>query len=79
LSGSAAARVLRNPASQAVGDDLVWSPTNSQTAMVDSYFQPPAIDLSAYAGQTIELVFHGTNDREDPTTFLIDDISVTAN
>jgi cardiolipin synthase A/B len=44
-----------------------------------TYFQPLAIDLSAYAGQTIELVFHGTNDREDPTTFLIDDISVTAN
>jgi hypothetical protein len=44
-----------------------------------TYFQPETVDLSAYAGKTIELVFHGTNDYEDPTTFLIDDISVTAN
>jgi hypothetical protein len=44
-----------------------------------TYFPPQSIDLSAYAGQTVELVFHGTNDKEDPTTFLIDDVSVTAN
>jgi len=43
------------------------------------YFQPAAIDLSAYAGETVELVFHGTNDSEYATTFLIDDVSVTAN
>lgn len=43
-----------------------------------TYFQPAAVDLSAYAGQTIELVFHGTNDSEYATTFLIDDVSVVA-
>lgn len=43
------------------------------------YFQPQTVDLSAYAGQTIELVFHVTNDYEETTRFLIDDISVTAN
>lgn len=44
-----------------------------------AYFQPRTVDLSAYAGQTIELVFHATNDFEDPTTFYLDGISVIAN
>ncbi len=53
--------------------------STSDNNTLGTYFQPAAIDLSAYAGQTIELVFHGTNDSEDPTYFLVDDISVTAN
>ncbi len=44
-----------------------------------AYFQPHTVDLSAYAGQTVELVFHATNDNEDATTFYIDGVSVTAN
>jgi hypothetical protein len=53
--------------------------STSDSNTLGTYFQPTPIDLSAHAGQTIELVFHGTNDYEDPTTFLIDDVSVTAN
>ena len=41
------------------------------------YFQPAAVSLTAYAGQTIELVFHATNDYEKTTTFRIDDVSLT--
>jgi hypothetical protein len=43
------------------------------------YFQPQTVDLSPYAGQTIKLVFHATNDYEYPTTFYLDGISVIAN
>jgi cardiolipin synthase A/B len=41
------------------------------------YFQPAAVNLTAYAGETIELVFHATNDYEKTTTFRIDDVSLT--
>lgn len=41
-----------------------------------TYFQPAAVDLSAYKGQTIQLVFHVTTDSSLPTTFRIDDVSV---
>jgi hypothetical protein len=41
-----------------------------------TYFQPAAINLSAYAGQTIQIVFHATNDYTLPTTFRIDDVSL---
>jgi len=44
-----------------------------------AYSQPQTVDLSPYAGQTIQLVFHSTNDYEDPTTFYLDGISVIAN
>ena len=40
------------------------------------YFQPAAISLTSYKGQTIELVFHATTDYEKTTTFNIDDVSV---
>ena len=43
------------------------------------YFQPASVDLSAYAGETIEVVFHANTDYEDTTTFLIDDLSLVAN
>jgi len=42
------------------------------------YFQPAAVDLSAYKGETIQLVFHATTDSEYTTTFLIDDVSLIA-
>lgn len=41
------------------------------------YFQPAAVSLASYKGQTIELVFHATTDYEKTTTFNIDDVSVT--
>jgi hypothetical protein len=43
-----------------------------------AYFQPPAVDLSSYAGTTIQLVFHVTTDGAMVTSFLIDDVSVNA-
>jgi len=41
-----------------------------------TYFQPAAIDLSAYAGQTIQITFHALDDYTLPTTFRIDDVSL---
>ncbi|HXA19833.1 MAG TPA: Ig-like domain-containing protein [Thermoanaerobaculia bacterium] len=41
-----------------------------------TYFQPAAVDLTSYKGQTIQLVFHATTDFTLPTTFRIDDVSV---
>ena len=43
-----------------------------------TYFQPATINLSPYAGQTIQIVFHATNDHTLPTTFRIDDVSLKA-
>ena len=43
-----------------------------------SYFQPAAIDLSAYKGQTIQLWYRVTTDGSLPTTFRIDDVSLLA-
>jgi len=42
-----------------------------------TYFQPPAVDLTAYKGKTVEVVFHATTDYEKTTTFRIDDVSLT--
>jgi hypothetical protein len=41
-----------------------------------TYFQPPVINLTSYAGRTIEIQFASTNDYTMPTTFLIDDVSL---
>jgi len=40
------------------------------------YFQPSAVDLFAYRGQTIQIVLHATTDYTRPTTFRIDDVSL---
>jgi hypothetical protein len=40
------------------------------------YFQPAAVNLASYAGQTIQVVFHGTTDSSYVTTFRIDDVSL---
>ena len=50
------------------------SASSSNTA--GTYFKPAAVDLSAYKGQTIQLVFHVTTDSSLPTTFRIDDVSI---
>ena len=41
------------------------------------YFQPAAVDLTAYKGKTIAVVFHATTDYEKATTFRIDDVALT--
>jgi hypothetical protein len=41
-----------------------------------AYFQPAAIDLLAYKGQTIGLVWKATNGSINPTTFRVDDVSL---
>jgi hypothetical protein len=43
-----------------------------------TYFQPAAVDLSAFRGQTIQLVFRAIVDFELPTTFRVDDVSLLA-
>ena len=40
------------------------------------YFHTPNIDLSGFAGQTVQIVFHATNDSSLVTDFLIDDVSL---
>jgi hypothetical protein len=42
-----------------------------------TYFQPAAVDLSGFRGQTIQLVFDATDDFELVTTFRVDDVSIT--
>lgn len=42
-------------------------------------YLPQAVDLSAFAGQTVTLRFTGTEDATDQTFFLVDDVSVTPN
>ncbi len=41
-----------------------------------SYFHVQNIDLSSYAGQTVQIVFHATTDVSNTTNFLIDDVSL---
>jgi hypothetical protein len=41
-----------------------------------TYFQPAAIDLSSFKGQTIRLVFNASDDFELTTTFRVDDVSI---
>jgi len=42
-----------------------------------TYFKPASINLAAFAGQTIQIVFHATCDFTLPTTFRIDDVSLS--
>ncbi len=42
------------------------------------WVQSPTYDVSAYAGQTVRLVFTATNDVANSTSFLIDDVALTA-
>ncbi len=52
--------------------------STSSNNTLGTYFQPTTVDLTQYAGQTIQIVFHATTDYIMPTTFLIDDVSVLA-
>ncbi len=41
-------------------------------------WNPVTIDLSAYAGQTLQLRFWGKNDANEPSSFFVDDVSIEA-
>ena len=71
---------IHNASGTLLATPLTLSNTNasSDNNTLGLYFQPKSVDLSSYAGKTIEVVFHVTTDYEKTTTFLIDDVSVTA-
>jgi len=71
---------IHNASGTLLATPLTLSNTNatSDKNTLGVYFQPQSVDLSSYAGKTIEVVFHATTDYEKTTTFLIDDVSVTA-
>jgi cardiolipin synthase len=71
---------IHNTSGTLLATPLTLSNTNSTSDnnTLGVYFQPQSVDLSSYAGKTIEVVFHATTDYEKTTTFLIDDVSVTA-
>jgi len=71
---------IHNSSGTLLATPLTLNNTNSTSDnnKAGVYFQPRSVDLSSYAGQTIEVVFHATTDYEKTTTFLIDDVSVTA-
>jgi hypothetical protein len=71
---------IHNTSGTLLATPLTLSNTNSSSDNNKKgvYFEEQSVDLSPYAGKTIELVFHATTDYEKPTTFLIDDVSVTA-
>jgi hypothetical protein len=41
-----------------------------------TYFQPAAISLASFTGQTVQIVFKAVNGSISPTTFRIDDVSL---
>lgn len=43
-----------------------------------SGYQLHSYDVSAYKGQTVEIYFNAVNDKEYPTSFVIDNVSVIA-
>jgi hypothetical protein len=71
---------IHNTSGTLLATPLTLNNTNSSSDnnTLGVYFQPQSVDLSSYAGKTIEVVFHATTDYEKSTTFLIDEVSVTA-
>ncbi|WP_194915806.1 hypothetical protein [Catenulispora rubra] len=43
----------------------------------NSGFAQQSMSLAQYAGKTVTLEFTGTNDYEDPTSWVIDDTALT--
>lgn len=66
---------IRNPSGSFLESVASLSNLNSQT--LGQYAQR-SFNLAAYIGQTIRIHFSGTTDFSLPTTFRIDDVSVTA-
>lgn len=71
---------IANTSGVILGTPLTLNNTNSTADgnTLGVYFQPQSVNLSSYAGETIEIMFHATTDYEKTTTFLIDDVSIVA-
>lgn len=52
--------------------------THSNDSAADWVWNLDTIDVSAYAGQSVKLRFHGKNDANNPTSFFVDDVSLLA-
>lgn len=73
-AGSDTLRVLiQNPAN---GATLATVASYSNADATPAWVQSPAIDITAFAGQTIRLRFTAVNDAADITSFYLDDISI---
>ncbi|QJR15049.1 BACON domain-containing protein [Usitatibacter palustris] len=60
------------------GARLATLATYSNLNRATTYAQSAALDLSAFAGQTVVLVFEATMDSSNLTAFFIDDITLTS-
>jgi uncharacterized membrane protein len=69
---------IHNSSGTLLSTPLTLSNLNNTSSKNTSgvYFQPAAISLAQYKGQTIRLVFHSKTDSSLPTTFRIDDVSL---
>jgi Rv2525c-like, glycoside hydrolase-like domain/Immune inhibitor A-like, MAM domain len=69
---------IHNSAGTLLATPMTLSDLNSTSSNNTNgvYFQPPAINLAAFKGQTIQIVFHSTTDGSKVTTFRIDDVSL---
>ena len=69
---------IHNSSGTLLATPLTLTNTNSTSSnnTNGTYFQPTAIDLTTYAGQTIQIVFRAACDFTLPTTFRIDDVSL---
>src|ERR1700682_944344 len=69
---------IHNSSGTLLATPLTLGNTNSTSSnnTNGTYFQPAAIDLTAYAGQTIQILFRAACDFTLPTTFRIDDVSL---
>ncbi len=67
---------IHNSSGTLLGTPLTLSNVNytSDNNTNGTYFQPAAVSLLSYAGQTVQLVFHVKTDTSLPTTFRVDDI-----
>ena len=64
---------VRNSSGTALATLATYSNLNKGTTFVQKTF-----DLSAYKGQTVQIYFEGTEDSTVATSFIIDDVSLTA-
>jgi hypothetical protein len=51
---------------------------DERSAAAGGYVQAGSVDLSNFIGRAVQIAFHATTDPSLPTTFSIDDVSVTA-
>ena len=64
---------VRNSSGTALATLATYSNLNKGTTFAQKTF-----DLSAYKGQTVQIYFEGTEDSTVATSFIIDDVSLTA-